>query len=883
MSSFGSIQAKRSSRWGNGHSRRRLFFEPLEARRVLAANIAFDVGGGNAGALDTSFGANGTSIANVAGIDNVWDTAIQPDGKIVVVGSTGSPAAFAIARFHPDGALDSGFSGDGIVTLPFSGGFAEARAVSVSSGRIFVAGYATRAIGNFDIVLVRLNPDGMPDDTFGEQIPGDPDGLRTGLKVHEFGGSERATGMALHAGKIILAGDSIVSGESDFAVARFNETNGDVDTTFGAGGLVRIDSGDAIDTGEAVGVQSIGSEDFIIVAGTQGNLGRGVVMRIGPNDQLDRTFAEEGFAFVDSPVWDALEDVQSVVVQPDQAIVVVGSVITEEGTDVLMTRLTPGGITDTSFSHDGFVIVNIPGGEGVFTNDVGFDVALQNDGKILVVGETDAFGEHFLLIRFDTAGDLDTGFNETGVVATDLAPGAEDSARAVAIQDDGKIVVAGISNVLDADFALARFLSEGGGAPPAAVVGVEGDLIPVTITGTFSGLEHGQSIVIDWGDGTLTPPDAITNGAFSLTSHLFADNSTSIRAVIVDAQAAEVVYDFYPGVVDVENVEPLVAPLNGPNSGVRGQEYSFVGAFTDAGILDTHEVAWDFGNGWQIDFHSSTDPGALSPVYAYPTTGTYTVTLSVLDDDGGVTSISTVVSVVVAELQTDPSDGSKLALAVGGTTGSDNIDIRPSGGNVEVFIGEISQGVFAPTGGVIVYGGVGNDDLQVAGSISRTAWLYGGDGDDRVKGGGGNDVLLGGEGADLLVGGQGRDLLIGGLGADRIVGNADDDVLISGTTDHDGDPTALAHILAEWTSTRGYFHRVVNLYGGYGCDGDNGTYYLNHDTVHDDNAADVLTGSQGQDLFFGNFSLDDDATVKDKITDLHASEFAIDIDFIESE
>src|SRR5262249_57657672 len=89
-------------------------------------------------------------------------------------------------------------------------------------------------------------------------------------------------------------------------------------------------------------------------------------------------------------------------------------------------------------------------------------------------------------------------------------------------------------------------------------------------------------------------------------------------------------------------------------------------------------------------------------------------------------------------------------------------------------------GRFNPPGRIIAYGYAGNDDIQVANSIPLSAWLYGGDGNDRLRGGSGPNVLLGGAGDDLLVGGSGRDLLIGGRGADRLVGNSEDDILIGG-------------------------------------------------------------------------------------------------------
>jgi Ca2+-binding RTX toxin-like protein len=197
----------------------------------------------------------------------------------------------------------------------------------------------------------------------------------------------------------------------------------------------------------------------------------------------------------------------------------------------------------------------------------------------------------------------------------------------------------------------------------------------------------------------------------------------------------------------------------------------------------------------------------------------------------------------------------------------------------------------------MAFGQAGNDDIQVAGSIALRAWLYGDDGHDRLKGGAGHDILLGGVGDDLLVGNSGRDLLIGGAGADRIVGNADDDILIAGTTAFDANDQALCAIMDEWTSGREYAQRCANLRGtGTGTDFANrrngNVFLMNGDefpgavaTVHDDNAEDTLTGSSGQDWFFANLFLDqgDDAARKDKITDLHAAEFALDIDFINSD
>ena len=207
-----------------------------------------------------------------------------------------------------------------------------------------------------------------------------------------------------------------------------------------------------------------------------------------------------------------------------------------------------------------------------------------------------------------------------------------------------------------------------------------------------------------------------------------------------------------------------------------------------------------------------------------------------------------------AVLQASPLDATKRDLVVGGTTANDDIDFLPgsTAGTVEVVINGVSQGVFSPTGRLIAYGMAGDDDIEAAGSLALSAWLYGGAGNDRLKGGAGNDVLLGGAGDDLILGGAGRDLLIGGIGADRINGNSSDDLLIAGYTNFDANVAALGAVMAEWTSARSYAVRVANLTNGSGSANRlNGSYFLvAGQTVHDDTDIDVLTGAAGADWFF---------------------------------
>ena len=229
-------------------------------------------------------------------------------------------------------------------------------------------------------------------------------------------------------------------------------------------------------------------------------------------------------------------------------------------------------------------------------------------------------------------------------------------------------------------------------------------------------------------------------------------------------------------------------------------------------------------------------------------------------------------------------DGEPVVVAPGsrdivitGTPGNDNILLFPQifGPGFWVLKNGDLQGPFDATDRIVVHGQAGNDDLVTL-LINANVWLYGDAGHDRLKGSIGDDVLLGGDGDDLLVGSFGRDILIGGTGKDRIEGNSDEDILIAGFTTFTDEGSALLAIQAEWTSSRTYAQRTANLSASHlKVSGPAAT-------VFDDNEKDTLSGDSGRDWFFANLILNanDDASKKDKITDLSASEFAEDLDFI---
>jgi uncharacterized delta-60 repeat protein len=228
------------------------------------------------GTLDTTFGAGGRVLTTFAqnSIDRANAVVIQADGKIVAAGSTrsGPTSEFAVARYLPNGSLDASFDGDGLVVTPISTGVVFDLAVQ-PDGKLIAAGWSNP--GGFDIAMARYNPDGSldssfdgdgmvvassfrPASTYAPQVLVQRDGkiLTGGAGLARFnpdGSVDRSFGEGGRAltdvglvtpllqpdGKIIAAGSTFGAdgGSSDFTVVRLSAA-GRIDSTFGRGGRV---------------------------------------------------------------------------------------------------------------------------------------------------------------------------------------------------------------------------------------------------------------------------------------------------------------------------------------------------------------------------------------------------------------------------------------------------------------------------------------------------------------------------------------------------------------------------------------------------------------------------------------------------------------------
>jgi uncharacterized delta-60 repeat protein len=181
----------------------------------------------------------------------------------------------------------------------------------------------------------------------------------------------------------------------------------------------------------------------------------------------------------------------SVVIQSDGKIVAVGSTFLAGISDIILFRYNSDGSLDTTFDADGIVITDL---EGDF--DRAYDLAIQDKSKIIVIGTIRDATTDIVVLRYDSDGSLDTSFNKNGITITDVA-GFEDAAYGIYIQNNGKILLAGRSNsITDENVALYRYNSDGG-------LDTSFDTDGILITDAVSGFNDRTSALAIQDDGKI--------------------------------------------------------------------------------------------------------------------------------------------------------------------------------------------------------------------------------------------------------------------------------------------------------------------------------------------------------------------------------------------
>ncbi len=456
------------------------------------------------GSLDNMFNENGVGAAiNIADVASIHSVAVQPNGKIVAAGNCLNndgmqSSAFEIVRYDTNGKPDNSFDSDGIVTTSFFEGSPNkdnGRSIAIQpDGRIVVAGSSSNSSGsylvmaryntngsrdlqfsnsfpqhdisvasiaiqpdgkiiaagqifngsNYDFAVIRFNPDGTADKSFGT------DGIvATAIGTgHDYGQSVKIQA----DGKIVVAGYAYITSGYDFAVVRYN-TNGTPDNFFSLDGIVTAKVLSKNDYGRSLAIQADGK---IVVAGSSfnGSYDDFTMVRFNANGTLDNGFGSGGMVKTDMA--GKSDNARSVVVQSNGKIVVTGYAQNGSNSDFAVARYNANGTLDNSFSGDGIELTTIDG----TSQDYAVGAVVQPDGKIIVAGYSynALYANYdFALVRYTASGIPDNGFGTAGRILTNFNS-PNDVAAAVVLQADGKIVVAGSTSIgTDFDFAVARY------------------------------------------------------------------------------------------------------------------------------------------------------------------------------------------------------------------------------------------------------------------------------------------------------------------------------------------------------------------------------------------------------------------------------------------
>jgi uncharacterized delta-60 repeat protein len=519
-----------------------------------------------------------------------------------------------------------------------------------------------------------------------------------GKQTTDFGdGNDSGTAVAIQSDrKTVVVGTVDGGDDDDIGLARYKE-DGSLDATFGGSGTHRIDAG-ADESGNAVALQSDGK---IVVTGGSSN-GNLVLARYNSDGSPDSSFAGGGIGVTDFVGPSA--SASGVVIQTDGKIVVGGTIDTGTGDQYLVARFTSDGSLDATFDGDGSQETDMGGGSGN-------SLALQSDGKIVLTGSTGSAG--FGVVRHTSDGTLDDTFSGDGIQTTELVDG-DDEAKAVAIQSDGRIVVAGTasSQSLTRGFALARYNSDG------------------TLDNTFSG------------DGTQVTGADSTSGLMGNALALQSDG----KIVVAGATTAGGIFKF--------------ALARYTAAGVLDNTFSGDGLQTTA--FDPYAIGYGaaVGSDGKITLAGETIQNSMDFAVARYNT------------NGSLDAVPVAPPPADPKPKPKPTPASSRACTIVGTAHRDVIH-GTSGRDVICARGGADL-VYGLGGNDLIFGQRGNDRLIGGSGNDR---IHGQRGRDRLNGESGRDILRGSYRRDRLYtrdGVRGNDSAYAGAGNDKCITNRRD-------------------------------------------------------------------------------------------------------------
>jgi uncharacterized delta-60 repeat protein len=430
-------------------------------RIVLACSVLHGLDPANAQVwqVDPSFGDGGQLTLDVfTGSDELMDVEVLPDDRILVLGySSGlslTSDLTALYRLNTDGTPDPSFGDEGLALAFLPDRSLVGRSmVAWPDGHIVVVGGTSDIDQQRDAALVRFRPNGTLDPLFGDG----------GIVQVDLGDDEVFMSVLLDAdGSIVAAGRK----GSNALVMRFDEMGMPV-PDFGEDGAAMLDFGPVNPFG-AVRIAQRADGNLLVMARVPQGFR---IARLNSNGELDITFGENGSTFTSS-----LGSSNAFVVLDDGRMLVgggSGGVSDPPCLSASIHKLLPDGTADSTFAINGVVL------DGVSeVCDVFFDLQVQEDGRILVTGTFTPdpdIGSDLAVLRYSPDGSRDPSFGDNGLILIDMGCEAIDVSYALGLQANGDIIVGGVTNCgpFANDLAVVRLY-------PAITTSVEGSAPALT-------------------------------------------------------------------------------------------------------------------------------------------------------------------------------------------------------------------------------------------------------------------------------------------------------------------------------------------------------------------------------------------------------------------
>jgi uncharacterized delta-60 repeat protein len=374
---------------------------PVAATPTPGTGTGTGTGFGDAG------GGAATTVLGDGGDARARALVRASDGSLVVAGYARDEGRYemTVSRYTSAGVLDPTFGNAGVALIPLgSGSAAQANAALVQPDGKIVVGGAASDEGQQKFAVVRLNPNGSLDTTFGSN----------GVVLTAVGGENSTFDSVVNAlllqpdGSVVAVGTTAItvqvgvsqSMQSVVALARYTSA-GSLDNGFGKAGLV---------------VTTVGNASY-----ATGN---------------------------------------AALLQADGKIVAAGSAFQNVGTDVALLRFNTDGSADTGFGTSGVVLSQVGSTGGTA---VAYALAPGPSGDIVAAGYAQDHGHYkFMAARYAADGSADTTFGKNGSVLTDVGDAGSASANALVAESDGSLV--GVGTALDGGrrkVAVARWTPAG--------------------------------------------------------------------------------------------------------------------------------------------------------------------------------------------------------------------------------------------------------------------------------------------------------------------------------------------------------------------------------------------------------------------------------------